>query len=256
MNFEIDGTFPAHEADPIKEENLVDLKKKVLEEAADLGIALDGDGDRVFFIDNEGKTINQAIIRGILSKIFLKEKPGSKICYDIRPGKITEDMILENGGIPIVTKVGHSLIKEKALEEGAYFAGESSGHFFLNMEVGCFEVPVIVIGKLLEEFSLKNKPVSKYIKPLEKYYHSGEINSEVADKNEVFKNIERNYSDGEINKLDGISVKYSDFWFNVRGSNTEEKVRLNLEAKSEEIMEKRKKEVLDIINMKQKLPRN
>ncbi len=247
MNFKLDGNFPAHEADPLKPENLEDLKQKVKQEQADLGIAVDGDGDRVFFVDNQGEAVDQSIIRGILAKIFLKERPGSKICYDIRPGKITEDMIRENGGVPVVTKVGHSLIKEQVLQEDAYFAGESSGHFFLNMEIGCFEAPVIITGKLLEEFSRSGKTVAEYIQPLQKYYHSGEINSEVEDKERVFEALEEKYSDGEINKLDGITVEYPNFWFNVRGSNTEEKVRLNLEARDKKTMEAKRDEVLEVI---------
>lgn len=247
MNFELDGNFPAHEADPLKPENMEDLKARVKQEQADIGIAVDGDGDRIFFTDNQGEAIDQSIIRGILAKIFLEEKPGSKICYDIRPGKITEDMIRENGGTPIITKVGHSLIKEKVLEEGAYFAGESSGHFFLNMDTGCFEIPIIVTGKLLEEFSQSGQTVAEYIEPLKRYHHSGEINSEVEDKQRVFDTLEKKYSDGEINKLDGITVEYPDFWFNVRGSNTEEKVRLNLEAKDEKTMQEKRDEVLQVI---------
>lgn len=247
MNFKLDGTFPAHEADPIKEENVKDLQKKIIEEKADLGIAIDGDGDRIFFIDNNGKTVEQAIIRAILSKIFLREKPGAKICYDIRPGRITRDIIEENKGIPIVTRVGHSLIKEQTIKEGAYFAGESSGHFFLNMDIGCFEVPTIMILKLLQEFSESKKSVADYIKPFQKYFHSGEINLEVENKDAVLTKIEDKYQDAKINKLDGITVEYSDFWFNVRPSNTESKIRLNLEAKTKELMEKKRDEVLKII---------
>ena len=248
MNFELDGTFPAHEADPLKEENMRDLQKRVLEEKADLGIATDGDGDRIFFVDNEGQTIDQSITRGILAKIFLQDKPGGKICYDIRPGKITRDLIEENGGIPIVTRVGHSLIKEQTLKEGAYFAGESSGHFFLNLEMGCFEMPVIMILKLLEEFSEANKPVAEYIKPYQKYFHSGEINSSVEKEyEEIFKSLEEKYSDAKISKLDGITVEYPEFWFNVRGSNTEPTLRLNLEAINQEVMKKKRDEVLGIV---------
>jgi len=201
-----------------------------------------------FFIDDQGKTIDQSIIRGILSMIFLRERPSAKICYDIRPGKITQDMIEQYGGIPVVTKVGHSLIKEQAIKENAYFAGESSGHFFLNTNIGCFEVPMIVILKLLQEFSESGKSVSEYIKPYQKYFHSGEINSIVEQKYEnIFQQIEKNYKDAKINKLDGITIEYPDFWFNVRGSNTEPKLRLNLEAKTKEMMEKKRDEVLEII---------
>ncbi len=247
MNFTLDGTFPAHEADPLKEKNLIVLQKRVREEKADLGIAIDGDGDRIFFIDSLGKVIAQSIIRGILAMLFLREKPGEKICYDIRPGKITRDLIEKHGGIPIVTRVGHSLIKEQTIKEGAYFAGESSGHFFLNMDIGCFEIPIIITLKLLQEFSETDKPISEYIKPYQKYFHSGEINRVVENKEIVFKKIEKKYNDAKINKLDGITIEYPDYWFNVRGSNTESKIRLNLEAKTEKLMKEKRDEVLKII---------
>ncbi len=247
LNFEFDGSFPAHEADPLKEENVKQLQKMVLEKEADLGIATDGDGDRVFFVDNRGQIIEPAIIRGLLAKLFLVDKPECKIGYDVRPGKITSDLILENGGTPVITRVGHSLIKEQMLREGIYFAGESSGHFFLNLPIGCFEMPNIIIGKLLEEFSNCGQKVSDYIKPFKKYYASGEINNAVIDKTAVIKNIAEKYADAKINYLDGITVEYSDYWFNVRGSNTENKMRLNLEAISSEIMTQKRDEVLTLI---------
>ena len=186
-------------------------------------------------------------MRGLLSKLFLKDKPKSKIGFDVRPGKITEDLILENGGTPIKTRVGHSLIKEQMLKENIYFSGESSGHFFLNMSVGCFEIPNIVILKLLQEFSASNLPISEQIKPYKKYFLSGEINREVKDKETIFKALEKKYKSGKINRLDGVSISFKDFWFNVRGSNTENKMRLNLEATSEKIMNQKVKEILDII---------
>ncbi|MFP4514843.1 MAG: phosphomannomutase/phosphoglucomutase [Parcubacteria group bacterium] len=247
LNFELDGTFPNHEADPLKKENLEQLKNKVIEEKADLGIATDGDGDRVFFMDENGQTIDQSIIRGLLAKIFLADKPGAKIAYDIRPGKITEDLIIENGGTPIVTRVGHSLIKQQAINEGAYFAGESSGHFFLNMDIGCFEVPVIVILKLLAYFSKSDEVISRQVEPYKKYFHSGEINSLVSDKDSVLEAIKEKYADAELITIDGVSVKYENYWFNVRASNTEDKVRLNLEARDKKTMEEKTQEVLDII---------
>ncbi|MDI3496143.1 MAG: phosphomannomutase [Patescibacteria group bacterium] len=247
LNFTLDGTFPAHEADPLKEENLTQLKEAVIKNKADLGIATDGDGDRIFFVDNEGKTIKPAIIRGLLAKLFLKDRPGAKIGYDVRPGKITIDMINENKGIPVETRVGHSLIKEQMLAEDIYFAGESSGHFYLNTTIGCFEYPILMILKLLTEFSSTSKSTSLYIKKYEKYFSSGEINCVVADKEAVFTRIKNTFSDGKISTLDGVSVSYDDFWFNVRGSNTEEKVRLNLEAINENIMKEKTKEILEII---------
>lgn len=247
MNFELDGTFPVHQADPLKEENLKDLQKTVVDEKADFGISTDGDGDRIFFIDNKGQIIEQAILRGLIAKIVLKEHPGATICYDIRPGKITRDMIEENGGKPSVTKVGHSLIKAQAIKEGAAFAGESSGHFFFNTDIGFFEMPMIVTLKLLEYISEENKTVADIVEPLRKYFPSGEINSEVEDKEGKMKELAEHFKDGKISWLDGVTVEYDDFWFNVRPSNTEPLLRLNLEAVSEEVMEKRRDEVLKII---------
>lgn len=248
MNFELDGSFPAHEADPLKEKNNSDLQKMVMKEKADLGIATDGDGDRIFYIDNTGKTIEQSIIRGLLAQTFLKDKPGTKVCYDIRPGRITRDLIEEAGGVASVTRVGHSLIKEQAINEGAYFAGESSGHFFLNLDMGCFEMPMIMTLKLLERFSASDKKIAHQLMQYYKYFHSGEINSVVGSKELVFSILKEKYKDAEINELDGVTITYEDYWFNVRGSNTEPKIRLNLEAKTLELMEEKRDEVLKIIN--------
>jgi phosphomannomutase len=247
MNWELDGTFPAHEADPFKKENVQALCAKVLSEKADLGISTDGDGDRIFFIDNSGVALDPGVTRAILCKIFLTENPGAKIAYDIRPGRITRDTIIENGGIPIVTKVGHSLIKEQAIKEGAVFAGESSGHFFLNMPEGCYEVPVIVTLKILEELSKSDLSFAQYAKAYEKYFHSGEINTKVENGAEKIEQIKQQYSDGTQNDLDGISIEYPDFWFNVRSSNTEPLLRLTVEARTKEVMEQKRDELLEII---------
>lgn len=247
INFTLDGSFPAHEADPLKKENLEQLSKAVISIGADLGIATDGDGDRIFFVDEKGMLVDPSIIRGLLAQIFLKDKPGSKICYDVRPGKITVDLIKAGGGIPVPSRVGHSLIKEQMLSENAYFAGESSGHFFLNLEVGCFEMPMIMIGKLLALFSATNLPLSEFLKPYRRYFHSGEINRDVKDKDKIFQLLQEKYSDGEISLLDGVSITYPNFWFNVRGSNTEDKVRLNLEAEAQDIMITKRDEILQLI---------
>ncbi|MDD2758344.1 MAG: phosphomannomutase/phosphoglucomutase [Patescibacteria group bacterium] len=247
MNFELDGSFPAHQADPFQEKNIADLKKKVLAEKADLGIATDGDGDRIFFIDNEGGLLEPAILRGIMAKIFLRQYPEATICYDIRPGKITEDMILANGGVPSVTRVGHSLIKKQMLEVGAVFGGESSGHFFVKFPHGVYEAPMLVILKLLLELTEADRNLADYARPLKKYFHSGEINFQVADKNAVLERLREKYSDANINELDGLTFTYPDFWFNVRLSNTESLVRLNLEARSKELMEEKTEEVSGVI---------
>jgi phosphomannomutase len=248
MNFELDGSFPVHQADPFQEKNIADLKQRVVQEQADLGIATDGDGDRVFFIDETGELVEPAILRGLLAKIVLREHPGATICYDIRPGKITRDMIVEYGGRPVVTRVGHSLIKAHAIAEEAVFAGESSGHFFLDIGYGFFEVPMIVTLKILQEISEENRPFSQIIHPLKRYYHSGEINSEVEDKDAKMAELAEIFGDAKhISWLDGVTIEYDDFWFNVRPSNTEPLLRLNLETRTKEIMERKRDEVLRLI---------
>jgi len=249
MNFELDGTFPAHEADPFKMENVEDLRKKVIAEKADLGIATDGDADRIFFIDNKGEFVEPAIVRGLMAREALKHTPGAKIGYDIRPGMITKEMIEEAGGQPFVTKVGHSLIKQQSRQENAAFSGESSGHLFFKTKIGFYETPLIVALVIMKEISESGKTLAEIVKPYQKYFHSGEINSEVADKNARMKELEKKFGDGaeNVSWLDGITIEHKDWWFNVRPSNTEPKLRLNLEARTPELMEKYRDEVLKVI---------
>ncbi len=247
INDKLDGTFPAHQADPLQEETLRDLKDKVLKEKADLGIATDGDGDRIFYIDNEGNRIDPAIMRGVVAQTFLKDNPGSVICYDIRPGKITEDLILEAGGKPMVTRVGHSLIKKQMLENNAVFGGESSGHFFVKFPDGIYESPMIATLRFLQVVSESGQSFADFVRPLNKYYHSGEINFKVEDKTKILHKLKEKYSDAEINNLDGLSFSYDNFWFNVRPSNTEPLLRLNLEAKTKEMMEEKLGEIKEMI---------
>jgi phosphomannomutase len=248
MYWELDGTFPNHEADPFKPENTKDLEKKVVELGADLGIATDGDGDRIFFVDNKGKKVTPSVVRGLLSQIVLRDNPGATICYDIRPGKITEDMIVESGGVPSVTRVGHSLIKEQMRDVNAPFGGESSGHFFYEFKTGVYEGPVTVAAQILQEITRLGKDLSEIVEPLDaRYVHSGEINFEVDDKEGTIARIKDQYSDGELNELDGISITYEDYWFNVRTSNTESKLRLNLESVDRESMEKHRDKIISLI---------
>jgi len=250
MNFELDGTFPAHEADPMKPENTQALCQRVVAEGADLGIAPDGDGDRIFFIDEKGEVIPQAILRGLMAQIELLQHPGAKVAYDIRPGRITRDMIEELGGQAIVTRVGHSLIKEKMIEEDVIFGGESSGHYFYRLPYGTFEAPMVLILKLLQYVSETNKPFSEIIAPLKRYSHSGEINTKLASREAAQAKIEaikEKYADGNQIFIDGITVEYPDFWFNLRSSNTEPVIRLTVEAKDLALMEAKRDELLALI---------
>ena len=247
MYWELDGSFPNHEADPFKSENTEDIRKKVVELGADLGITTDGDGDRIFFIDDKGRLVTPAVLRGMLAQIVLRDHPGATICYDIRPGKITRDMIEEAGGVPSVTRVGHSLIKEQMRSVNAVFGGESSGHFFYAFPTGVYEGPVTVAVQILQEVTREQKPLSEIVEPLERYAHSGEMNFVVEDKQGMMDALKQKFVDGELSELDGITITYPDFWFNVRGSNTEPKLRLNLEAVDRETMEARRDEIVAFI---------
>ena len=245
--WDLDGTFPNHEANPFKEENNEAIRRKIIEVGADFGIATDGDGDRIFFFDETGVTVDPAIIRGLIGQIMLRRYPGATICYDIRPGKITEDMILEAGGVPCVTRVGHSLIKEKMGETDAVFAGESSGHFFYRFPNGNFEGPVAVAAQLMQELTARNVALSELVRPLNRYAHSGEINFKVADKAGAIAELKARYAAGTLSELDGITITYPDYWFNVRASNTESLLRLNLEAKTEDLMKEKRDEIVALM---------
>lgn len=247
MFWDFDGMFPNHEADPLKPENTDALCAKVKEAGADIGISTDGDGDRIFFVDDTGKVVEPAIVRGLIARAMLRRFPGATICYDIRPGKITEDMILESGGKPIVTRVGHTLIKEVMIKSGAVFAGESSGHFFMNMPEGAYEAPVAAALIMLGETAREGKKLSEIIAPLQKYSHSGEINYHVEDKLAAMARIKEKYADGELSTLDGLLITYPTFWFSVRISNTESVMRLNLEAVDDKTMQEKRDEVAGII---------
>jgi len=249
INFELDGNFPSHEADPLKEENLELLKRKVVENRADFGIAPDGDGDRYFFVDEKGNSLRQEILRGIMAQIELAENPGATVAYDIRPGRITKDMIEEMGGKSIVTPVGHSLIKEIMIKNNAIFGGESSGHYFYKKSYGTFEMPFILVLKFLKFLSEKNVSFSEAVSKYKKYYHSGEINFKVNDVQQKIDQIEKEYSEGKVIKIDGLTVEFPDWWFNLRGSNTEPVLRLNLEADSEKLMKEKIQEVSKIIKI-------
>lgn len=247
MFWEFDGTFPNHEADPFKAENIAPLCAKVKELGADVGIATDGDGDRIFFVDNMGEVVEPAIVRGLIARALLRRYPGAKICYDIRPGKITEDMIRDAGGVPVVTRVGHALIKATMIAEGAIYAGESSGHFYVRFPNGSYEGPVATALILLDELVQSGKTFAEFVAPFKKYAHSGEINFTVADKGAMLAQLKEKYADAVIVELDGVSFTYPTFWFNVRASNTESLLRLNLEAVDNATMMAKRDEIAALL---------
>ncbi|MBW2992119.1 phosphomannomutase/phosphoglucomutase [Candidatus Woesearchaeota archaeon] len=247
MYKEPDGNFPNHEANPLKEENTADLRKRVVSEKADLGIAFDGDCDRVGFIDEKGGFIPGDFILALIGKVMLEKNPGATILYDLRASKIVKEFLEENGAKTLKSRVGHAFIKKQMRDNNAVFAGELSMHFYFKDEDFYAESSIGAILMILSLLSASDKRIGELVEPLKKYYQSGEINSEVEDKEGKMKEIEERYKDGKIEHLDGVSIEYDDFWFNVRPSNTEPLLRLNLEAKTRELMEEKRDEVLRII---------
>lgn len=248
LYFEPDGRFPNHQANPLKEETLVDLKKAILKKGADLGIAFDGDADRVIFVDEENRTIRGDLITALMAKELLRENPGQKILYEVRSSQIVKETIEKNGGKAILGRAGHSLIKEQMRREDIFFAGELSGHYFFK-NFGFVECPLFLILKILEIISRENKKISQILRPFKKYFHSGEINFEVKDKEGKIKEIKKHYQSApRILEIDGLTAQYKDWWFNLRPSNTEDLLRLNIEAKTKKLLEKKTKELRQIIS--------
>jgi phosphomannomutase len=247
MYFEPDGSFPNHEANPLVEENRRAIIERVLAEKADLGIAWDGDGDRCFFIDDRGRFVPGDFITALLGEAFLLKEPGSTILFDVRASWAVKDTVEKLGGRALMNRVGHAFIKKRMREENAVFGGEISGHFYFRQNYFADNgmIPALLI---LELMSKKGKTLSELLAPLrQKYFITGEINSKIEDVPAVLARLESRYSDGRISKLDGLSVDYPGWHFNVRPSNTEPLLRLNLEALEEDEMKRRREEVLRVI---------
>lgn len=246
LYFELDGTFPNHEANPLKEETLKDLISKVKEEKADLGVAFDGDGDRIRFVTREGEPIRNDLVTALLAKDILKSYPGSKILYNSISSKIVKETIEENKGIPIRSRVGHAFIKQVMDEEGVIFGGEVAGHFFFR-ETFNRESSILAMVKILVLMSKENKELSELIGPFKKYFISSEINFTVKDMDKKTKEIEKKYQDGKIDHLDGLTVEYPDWWFNLRPSGSEPLLRLNLEANTKKLFDEKLNELKSAI---------
>lgn len=242
MNFELDGSFPAHQPDPLNFDNLRDLQKRVLEEGADIGLAPDGDGDRLYLVDEKGNIVTATILTALIAREMLEENPGSKILFDVRYILGSSKIVQEFGGTSGVTKVGHAYITEQMTETGAIFAGESSGHFYYKA-TGNAESQVATIVAVLTVMTRENKPLSEILKELQRSHESGEFNYEVTNAKEIIEAIKTKYADGELNDMDGIAIKYSDWRFSLRSSNTEPLLRFNLEAFDQTTMEEKRDEI-------------
>ena len=246
--WEPNGEFPGHEPNPLLEENRRFIVDKVTETGADLGIAWDGDADRCFFIDDTGRFVDGDFMTALLAESILRKEPGAAILYDVRASRAVPDVVERSGGHPYVNRVGHAFFKTRMRELGAAFGGEVSGHYYFH-DFYCADSGTIPALLILELLSIEDRKLSELLEPLRsRYFISGEINSEVHDQDGKMKELEERYWDGRAGRLDGISVDYEDWHFNVRPSNTEPLLRLNLESLvSREHMEEKRDEVLGVI---------
>ena len=248
LYFELDGNFPHHPASPIEPENMVDVQKKVREVGADLGAAFDGDADRMFPVDEHGDLVDGSKVIAAVSNSLLQKFPGSTILYNLIVSKSVPELINKLGGKAIRTRVGHSYIKAEMRQNNAIFGGEHSGHFYFR-DNWFADSGLIALLILLELVSVENKPLSEILKPLDHGFRSGEINSTIADAQGKMHALEERFGKNAktVDHLDGVTLDFGDWWFNVRPSNTEPLLRLNLEANSHELMEQKRDEVLAFI---------
>ena len=244
--FELDGTFPNHPANPIEAANLVDLQRAVSQEGCDLGIAFDGDADRMFLVDEKNQLVSGSLTTALVAERLLKKHPGETIIYNLICSWTVREVIEENGGRPVRTRVGHSFIKQVMAETGAIFGGEHSGHYYFrdNFRADSGMIAALVV---LEGMCEAGAPLSELLYPYQRYADSGEINSEVTDQHATLELLASWYSDGTQDTIDGLTVEYEDWWFNCRPSNTEPLLRLNLEARTKELKDEKVNEVLAVI---------
>jgi len=246
LYFELDGTFPNHPASPIEPENMVDLQRAVSEHHCDLGVAFDGDADRMFIVDEQAALIGGDIVTALVGIDTLRHFPGAKILYNLISSRSVPEAIAAHGGIPVRSKVGHSIIKKVMRDENISFGGEHSGHFYFKRNWFA-DSGMIALMQCLNVFSAADGPVSSVIAPIDKRFRSGEINSAVTDIAGKLAALEARYADAEIDRLDGLTLQYPDWWMNVRASNTEPLLRLNVEGDTRELMERRRDEALAFI---------
>ena len=246
LYFDLDGSFPNHPASPIEPENMADLQKAVREGKADLGAAFDGDADRVFITDEHGELVGGDMVTALVADMLLRSHPGATILYNLICSRGVPELIEKRGGAGVRTRVGHSIIKAVMRERDAVFGGEHSGHFYFRDHYFA-DSGLIALLVVLELVSREHKPVSALLKPLDRRFRSGEINSRVDDVPRKLDELVAAFPDAEVDRLDGITIQYPDWWCNVRPSNTEPLLRLNVEADSPELLAEKRDAVLRLI---------
>lgn len=246
LYFELDGTFPNHPADPIQPDNLADLIKVIADNGADLGLAFDGDADRVFLVDEKGEPASGSLVTALVAGEVLDAEPGASIVHNLICSRVVAEVVKEKGGNPIRTRVGHSFIKQVMAETGAAFGGEHSGHYYFRENFRA-DSGILCALNVLMALSKQQGKMSDVLRPLRRYWNSGEINSVVADQAEAMRALAEACPGGTHDLSDGLTVDFPDWWFNARGSNTEPLLRLNVEARDPEFGAAKTKELLAII---------
>ncbi|MDQ3964979.1 MAG: phosphomannomutase/phosphoglucomutase [Actinomycetota bacterium] len=249
MYFELDGSFPNHPPNPIEPENMEELQERVVAEGADFGAAFDGDADRVFIVDEKGITISGDLLATLVAKNVLEKEPGATIIYSAVCSKALPELVRHEGGRPVRTQAGHSIIKPQMRSNNAAFGGEHSGHFYFrdNYFADSGIIAMLIVAELVGR---QQGPLSELLDPIDPYIRSGEINFEVEDQAATLEKVEEHYAkreDAEIDYLDGLTVDFGDWWFNLRPSNTEPLLRLNIEAGDRATMERERDEILELV---------
>jgi phosphomannomutase len=246
LYMDLDGTFPNHPADPMVPENQADLKLAVTDHGADLGLAFDGDADRVFLVDENAQGVTGSLVTALVAQGILERDPGATILYNAICSWVVPEVIREHGGRPVRTRVGHSFIKAVMAETGAAFGGEHSGHYYFRDHYNA-DSGLVASLVVMDRMSKTGQPLSRMLEPLRRYHDSGEINSVVSDQVGTIERIAAAHAEGRQDRLDGLTVEYDDWWFNVRPSNTEPLLRLNVEARTEDLLREKTEEVLALI---------
>jgi phosphomannomutase len=246
LYFELDGSFPNHPASPIEPENMIDLQAEVRKHECDVGVAFDGDADRMFIVDEKADLVDGSTTTALVALNTLKKYPGAKILYNLICSRSVPELIVKAGGVPVRSKVGHSIIKAVMREQDVVFGGEHSGHFYFR-DNWYADSGMIALLQCLELFSEANKVVSDVIAPIDTRFRSGEINTPVRDNSSKLREIEEHFADAQIDHLDGVTISYPNWWMNVRPSNTEPLLRLNVEGDTEALMAQHRDEALALI---------
>nr|WP_320160972.1 phosphomannomutase/phosphoglucomutase [uncultured Methanoregula sp.] len=246
LNIVPDGDFPHHGANPFVQDAARELENRVPAEGADLGVAFDGDADRCLLVDEQGQQVPPDIVTALIAEYFLAREPGARILYDLRSSRVVAETIRRLGGTGERCRVGHAFIKAQMRKEGAVFAGELSGHYYFQ-NLGYIDCGLMAMIAMANILSMTEKPLSSLVRPLRKYYSTGELNLQVSSADAIIASLAVAYRDATIDRLDGLTIQYDSWWFNLRSSHTEPVIRLNIEADSESLMNRKKDEVLGLI---------